>query len=320
MPRRVRVATATNWRAPGSGDAIGGRSVADNVERALDVLNLAAGEKPDICCLPEIFNAAGVAYGRASEVAEPLDGPTVRALGAFAKEHRTWVVCPIHEHGDGLVSNTAVLLDRSGEVAGIYRKQHPTQGEMARGVVPGQGPIPVFDTDFGRIAVQICFDINWPEGWREARAGGAEVVFWPSAYEGGWPLRTLAFDNQIYVVASTSTPTSWIVDITGDVLATTGLRHDWTVATLDLEKRLFHVNFNDEKVEAIVRQYGDRLRWGWYDAEGYFTLSSVDDTLGVDDVIDAYQLETMDAYLARMTGLQKQAARSAEAKTPVLAP
>lgn len=133
----------------------------------------------------------------------------------------------------------------------------------------------------------------------------------------GWPLRALAFDNQFYVVASTSTPTSWIVDITGDVLATTGLRHDWTVATIDLDKKLFHVNFNDGKIDSIVRHYGERLRWGWYDAEGYFTLESQDDAVSVDDVFDEYQLETMDAYLTRMTGLQEQAANSAPFQAPV---
>jgi hypothetical protein len=191
---------------------------------------------------------------------------------------------------------------------------------MARGVVPGRGPIPVFVTDFGCIAIQICFDINWPEGWREARAAGAEIVFWPSAYEGGWPLRALAFDNQFFIVASTSTPTSWIVDITGDVLATTGLRHDWAVATIDLEKKLFHVNFNDEKIDLIVRHYGDRLRWGWYDAEGYFTLESLDDSVTLDDVIEAYQLETMESYLTRMTGLQDQAANTAMLQASVLVP
>src|SRR5262249_49060448 len=137
---------------------------------ALDVLILAAGEKPDICCLPEIFNAAGVAYSHASEVAEELAGSTIESLSAFAAKHHTWVVCPIHERHDGQIYNTAVLLDRSGAIAGTYRKLHPTQSEMALGVVPGQGPVPVFGTDFGRIAVQICFDINWPNGWREARA------------------------------------------------------------------------------------------------------------------------------------------------------
>jgi len=54
-----------------------------------------------------------------------------------------------------------VLIDRQGKVAGEYRKMRPAESEMKMGVKPGQSNPPVFQTDFGKIGIQICFDIKY---------------------------------------------------------------------------------------------------------------------------------------------------------------
>ena len=88
------------------------------------------------------------------------------------------MVCPIREQSaDERQYNTAVLLDRAGQVAGLYRKVFVFWGE---GLNLGQEGVKVFDIDCGRIALLTCFDLNFDELWQEAERQGAEIVFWPA--------------------------------------------------------------------------------------------------------------------------------------------
>ena len=80
---------------------------------ALEHLETAGQQGVDIACLPEEF---------AGTTAEPIPGLTVNAVAALAKKHGMYVICPIREQADSEQYNTAVLLDRQGQVAGQYRK------------------------------------------------------------------------------------------------------------------------------------------------------------------------------------------------------
>ena len=65
--------------------------------------------------------------------------------------------------------NSAVLINRSGELAGRYDKIRPTEAELEKSICPGGLDPPVFQTDFGAIGIQICFDVNWRSQWRRLR-------------------------------------------------------------------------------------------------------------------------------------------------------
>src|SRR5271169_5743088 len=86
----------------------------EKLKLALEHLEIAGHQHVDIACLPEEF--AGTAN------AEPISGPTVNAVAALARKHRMYVICPLREQADSGQYNTAVLLDRQGQVAGQYRK------------------------------------------------------------------------------------------------------------------------------------------------------------------------------------------------------
>jgi predicted amidohydrolase len=153
----------------------------EKLKLALNHLETAGKLDVDIACLPEEFSGT---------VAEPIPGPTTKAVSELAKRHGMYVICPIREQAEGgRQYNTAVLLDREGRVAGYYRKVFVFWGEGAN---LGEEGVPVFDTDFGRIAILTCFDANFDEVWQEAERKGAEIVFWPSAYGGGMPLNGYA--------------------------------------------------------------------------------------------------------------------------------
>ena len=143
----------------------------DLLEPTMARLNQAASFHPDIACLPEMFS---------NRAPEPVPGPVTEKLAAWAREHSSYVIFGLRTKKGGIIYNTAVLMDRKGQIIGQYNKIHPTDGELKDGTTPGEdvGP-PVFKTDFGTIGIQICFDVNWREEWRHLKEQGAQIVFWP---------------------------------------------------------------------------------------------------------------------------------------------
>ena len=120
-----------------------------------------------------------------------------------------YVICPIREQAGDKQYNTAILIDRSGEVAGYYRKVFVFWGEGLHLSTEG---VKVFDTDFGRISILTCFDLNYPELWRQCDALDVDIVFWPSAYGGGSPLNAYAILYHYYIVPVGA---GNIIDVTG---------------------------------------------------------------------------------------------------------
>ena len=102
------------------------------------------------------------------------------------------IVLPIHEVRGAHFFNTAVIINRRGATVGTYSKIFPVYGNSSHppregeisapdSVWPASSGVAAFDLDFGRIAVLICFDINFAELWQQAEGLGADLVVWPSA-------------------------------------------------------------------------------------------------------------------------------------------
>jgi len=280
--RTVQVAAVTQ-------DYLHAQPTEELVAETLDRLNAAASCRPDIVCLPETFSG---------KEAESVPGPMTERLAAWARSKSSYVICSIAAKEEGHKLNSAVLLDRKGDIVGKYDKMHPTEGELQEGVTPG-ADAPVFETDFGRIGMQICFDVNWREVWAGLKQRGAEIVFWPSAYPAHRMLSALAWMNELYVVSSTRTRASRIYDITGEVLARSGMFQPWAQATLHLGKRLFEIDYHMDKIRRVEQKYGRRVLIQWYHDEDWFTLTSVDPNLGTEDIITEFEMVPLRAYHAR---------------------
>ncbi|MBN1126002.1 MAG: carbon-nitrogen hydrolase family protein, partial [Sedimentisphaerales bacterium] len=198
--------------------------------------------EPDIICLPEVFPYMMLSKRPPlSECAENPPGPVTSIFAAFAKKNNCYIICPIYTKEDDKFYNAAVVIDRQGQVIGQYRKIRPTVGEIEKGITPGPQKPPVFDTDLGRIGIQICFDVNWYEGWRHLSDAGAEIVFWPSAFVGGRMLNALAWMNKYHIVTGTRWDPTRIIDITGDNIAVSGHFQHWACGPINLEKVFIHL-------------------------------------------------------------------------------
>jgi len=120
--------------------------------------------------------------------AEPIPGPTTEALGAVARESGAVVVASLFERrAPGLHHNTAVVLERDGNIAGLYRKMHipddPGYYEKYY-FAPGDLGFAPIDTSVGQLGVLVCWDQWYPEAARLMALAGAEILLYPTAI--GW--------------------------------------------------------------------------------------------------------------------------------------
>ena len=199
----------------------------------------------DVVCLPEAMLVVGTPRSGVQS-AEPIPGPSTVRLGAAAKRNGLWIVAGLYERDGDDVYNTAVLLDRRGELAGKYRKVHLPREEWKKGITPGQ-EYPVFQTDFGTVAIQICYDWFFPEPEQVFAMRGAEILFAPT-WGNTWPdedgkargetvFRTRARDNGLYLVPSVYSGNSLIIDPLGRILANSDGRDGLFWCEVDLAQR-----------------------------------------------------------------------------------
>ena len=311
MPRIVRIATIAM-------QGQGGPTVTANRQRMAGLIEQALAERPDILAIPESFTLAGLdaEQARMEEMAEDVPGPTLEMAAAYARRYHAYLLCPILSRRPDGLHIEAFLLDRTGQIAGSYQKHHPVvEGSQYRQVEFGSRPgrtLPVFDTDFGRIGVQICFDVEYQDGWEALDQAGAEIIFWLSAYDGGRSVSSKAWTYHRFVVSAVQRTYARIIDLMGETLASTG-KHDPIVAcNIDLDTFLFHTDFNRTQLPAIRARYGPDISVRIYHEENYFTLRSNRTDLPVSQVIAEFNLEPLKEYIRRNQRLQ-DALRSGEA-------
>lgn len=199
----------------------------------------------DIVCLPEALTLVGTPKN-AAQVGEPIPGPSTKLLGDAARRNRIWVVAGLMETEGELLYNTAVLLDRQGQLAGKYRKVHLPREEWLKGITPGD-EYPVFRTDFGTVAIQICYDWFFPEAAAAFALRGAEILFAPTwgttfpdqegRVEGENVFRVRARDNGLYLVPSVYDGSSMVIDPLGRILASNRGQSGVFWAEVDLSMR-----------------------------------------------------------------------------------
>jgi len=199
----------------------------------------------DIVCLGEVIRMVGTGAAL-NDVAEPIPGPASRKIGETAQRNNLWVVVSLAEKVGDDVFNTGVLFNRQGNIAGKYHKVHLPREEWKKGVTPGD-TYPVFLTDFGTVAIEICYDWFFPETEGIFARRGAEIIFAPTwgntlpdedgCVNGETTFRVRARDNGVYMVPSVYSGNSMVIDPMGRILASSNGKEGLVWAEVDLNKR-----------------------------------------------------------------------------------
>jgi beta-ureidopropionase len=259
-------------------------TIEQNRAEILRRLEIALQHHPDLVCLPESFTTPSVP-GELANLTEPIPGPTLDAVARLARQHHSYIICPLFTQREGYYWNSAVILGRSGEIVGIYDKVHPVTSTsdytlVENGISPGSAA-PVFDLDFGRIGVQICFDIQFPEGWASLAEQETRLIFWPSAYNGGFPLQAYAWRHHVYIVSAVQSDKSRIIDPLGSILVETDPLLNVLVRDINLDFAVCHYDFNYSIPERIQAAYPDRVEIRINPDASHFLVEPLDPALTV---------------------------------------
>lgn len=250
----------------------------------------------DLIVLPESCLGVG------PDIVESVDGPTVRALSDIARRCGSYLLAGLYLAHDSSCFVSSVLLDRFGNLVGVYDKRYPYWSDIDHGPQTRSGVgVPHWQTDFGTLGSAICFDVNFPQVWADLAEVGAEVVVWPSAYAGGEILRSYAQIHHFYVLTCTQAGDSHLYDPIGtDIAPIDRPRERVSEFAIDLDRGFYHHNFNLDGLERLLVDHGDDVQLDAMLAdEEWFVLSRRHDGIAVRDLASSYGLEEIRDYLRR---------------------
>jgi hypothetical protein len=250
------------------------------------------GRSIDLALFTEYAVTAGKT-GTAVEVAIPLNDTVIGALASKAREYNTYIVFGgvfLDDQAKSACSNAAVVIDRQGRLVGRYVKVHPVLDRrdpgqpivLEGGVKPGS-EYNVFDLDFGRIGMQICYDIEYPEGWRRLAEKGAELVLYPSQSPQLTRPGCYAANHEYWIVSSTfRNNASFFEPGTGLVAAQITEPKQTLVHEIDLSYIILPWSSRLRNGEAFREAFGDRVGYRYAQSEdrGVFWSNDPNRTIG----------------------------------------
>ncbi len=253
------------------------------------------GRGPDLAVFPEnSLNPRGA--GALIERAVPLEGRVADTLGAKAREQGTWLVVCFNrlEKEKGrrpYVTNSAVLFDRKGRVAGVYRKvflsgNNPKSVQLEGGKRPGT-EFPVFETDFGRLGILICWDLGYDEVFEAYAAQGTEILAWPTMSPQTLAPRCYARRYNLYLVSATPRDNASIFDPMGGIAAMTTEPDGVVTHELDLDYRRLHWQPGLDGGAALRRVYGNCVAFRYSEREDHGLFWSNDPALPIGRMVAA---------------------------------
>lgn len=305
-PRKVVVGTVMQsfW-----GQYSGLRARLDQLTGIVDQMAAQAqqayGRGLDLAILPEVA-ITGEAGDDALAHSVAFEGEVKDVFTRKARERGCYIVVPTYlldSKEKKSCSNAAILVGRKGEVVGTYRKVHLVvsleRGTMESGAAPGHA-LPVFDCDFGKLGIQICYDMDFAEGWAELARRGAELIAWPTQSPQTSQPASRARENRCYIVSSTWRHNASIFEPTGKIAAQVKPPQSILVHELDLSYALLPWSSKLQNGEAFRKAYGDKVGFHYYEDEDCGIFWSNDPKTTVGQMVRSVGVLELEDELARM--------------------
>ncbi|MBN1673092.1 MAG: carbon-nitrogen hydrolase family protein [Kiritimatiellae bacterium] len=258
-------------------------------------------EEPDLIVVPEACDRYGAHSMQERQAYYRVRKTQVRDFFAqIAREHRCYIAySAAREMEDGTWRNSTQLIDRTGEVAGIYSKVHPTVGEIDDGgILCGKGPV-IVECDFGRVGAAICFDLNFHELLEAYKTARPDLIVFSSMYHGGLMQAYWAYHCRAHFVGAIAGNRSCIISPVGQILATSTNYFDYVTATVNLDCRVVHLDYNRPRLARLKETYGPAARVFDPGNLGCVLLASESDKITADQLIAEFEIELWDDYYAR---------------------
>jgi len=239
-------------------------------------------DKPDLIVVPEACDRPrGLSSEKQKEYFQIRKNQVRDYFAGVAKENKCYIVYSAKRKlPDGTWRNSSVMIDRKGDFIGVYNKNHPTIGEMDKGILAGK-EAPVIECDFGRVAFAICFDLNFDEIRSKYVRAKPDLIVFSSMYHGGMMQAYWAYSCRSHFVGA----------IAG--------RADHAVATVNLDCALVHLDGNWGRLRAMNARYGPKVKITDPGLLGAVLIASEHEEVSIDEMIEEFEIERLDDYFAR---------------------
>ncbi|MDG0794944.1 hypothetical protein OMP38_32030 [Cohnella ginsengisoli] len=204
------------------------------------------------------------------------------------------------EMPDGTFRNATQFIDRDGELCGVYHKNHITIRQKSTSDTLYGKEANVIQTDFGRVACLICFDINFDELLDAYARQKPDVIVFSSAYHGGLMQAYRAYTCRAHFAGAIWLPEPCsIVNPVGEVVGESTHFYPFVTRTINLDCAVVHYDFNKAKLDAVKRKYGAKVKISDPGRLNAFLISSETVEFTVQDVVREFELELLDDYWVR---------------------
>lgn len=265
-------------------------------------LNKVIPYKPDLIVLTEVCDRPNGLTPKEEDIYYKVrENQVLDYFASIAKTNHCYIAFGMRRaEKDSSWRNSCVILDRTGKIAGIYDKNFPTTNEMETGIKPGS-ETPVIQCDFGRVACAICFDLNFEEVRRKYETSKPDIIIFPSMYHGGLVQSYWAYSCRSFFVGSVSgrNVPSEIRNPLGEVVATSTNYTPFAVATVNLDCRLVHLDYNMDKLKALKEKYNEEVTITDPGKLGAVMITSEHNSITVNQMIKEFGIELLDDYFTR---------------------
>lgn len=257
-------------------------------------------DHPDLIVLPEVCTRpTGMNTETSKKYFEARGEQLTEYFASVAKENHCYIAFGAMRYDKNHNwRNSGILLDRQGETAGIYDKVFPTIGAMERGTIAGKDA-PVFECDFGRLAFAICFDLNFDELCERYAEQHPDIIVFPALYHGGLKQADWAYSCQSYFVGSIGIRNlpSEIRNPMGKIVATSTNYFHYTVATVNLDYCLAHLDNNWGKLREMKKKYQEDVTIYDPGEIGAVLITSESDKVSAEEMAKEFEITLLNDYL-----------------------
>ena len=259
-------------------------------------------DKPDLIVLPEACDRPGGLTPKDQfEYYKTRKKQVWDFFASVAKENQCYIVFGTKwQDDDGNLRNSSILLNRQGNVAGIYNKNFPTIGEIESGIVPGK-EAPVFQCDFGTVACVICYDLNFTELCDRYADKQPDILLFSSMYHGGLMQSYWAYQCRSFFVGATGFREipSEIRNPLGEVVASNTNYFDFVVKTINLDQTVAHLDYNWGKLRELKKKYGKKVIVSDPGKLGPVLITSEHESVSAKEMAEEFGIELIDSYFDR---------------------
>lgn len=263
-------------------------------------LNKVLPNRPDLILLTEACDCpGGLTEEEQFNYFKVRKNQILNYFSSVAMANHCYIAFGMKREENGTWWNSCVLLDREGKVAGIYNKNFPTLDELE--MINASNETPIFQCDFGRVACAICFDLNFDELRERYAVLKPDIILFLSMYHGGLEQSKWAYSCRSFFVCAYGflTAPSEIRDPLGEIVASSTNYFNYAVATVNLDRKLVHLDKNWEKLVALKKKYGKEVIITDPGRIGAVMITSEKDGVSADEMVKEFNMELLDEYFNR---------------------